>query len=141
MRAHLDDHCSEWGRAARLPHRARFGPLPRMRLAGWPALKRGPPPLPPQFMGCTQSRKTVVSWVELLPRCVLVAHLRAGSRHRPQAGLAIKRWCQRWLDGERLELWDEMAEHLPKRGAAAGERSLEARQSRCCSLAAVGELA
>ena len=95
-------------------------------------------------LAATHSRNTVQAWVELLmlARCTLVAPSRGGARHSQQAALATKRRCQRWLDGERVELWEELAEQRPQRSATAGgERSLAARQSRCCSLAAEGELA
>ena len=97
--------------------------VPRLARAAWSqCLARA--------LAATHSRNTVQAWVELLmlARCALVAPSRGGARHRQQAALATKRRCQRWLDGERVELWEELAEQRPQRSATAGgERSLAAR--------------
>ena len=83
-----------------------------------------------QAVSSAASLNTVAAWQQLLmlPKAVLGA---------PSRG-AGKRRCQRWLDGERGELWDEL--DSARRPAKAGVPSLEARHARCCLLAAEGEL-
>ena len=78
---------------------------------------------------------TTTSWQGLfvLPKAVLCVPSRGGRRHQAQAAQATCRRCQRWLDGERGALWDDLdmqrAPTHPK-----------ARQGRCFRLAAEGEL-
>ena len=81
------------------------------------------------------------AWQELLmlPKAVLAAPLRGGGRHHKQAALSTLRRCQRWLAGERMELWDELVQPRPSRARADGVE-LAAQHTRCCALAAEGEL-
>ena len=90
----------------------------------------------------TVARNTPAAWLELLmlPKAVLVAPLRGGARHRAQLGQATKRRCLRWLDGERVELWEECV-FEPRQRSGPTRQSLEARHSRCRRLAAEGDLA
>ncbi|CAE7231929.1 unnamed protein product [Symbiodinium natans] len=90
----------------------------------------------------TVARNTPAAWLELLmlPKAVLVAPLRGGARHRAQLGQATKRRCLRWLDGERVELWEECVSE-PRQRSGPTRLSLEARHSRCRRLAAEGDLA
>ena len=75
----------------------------------------------------------------MLPKAVLAAPLRGGGRHHKQAALSTLRRCQRWLAGERMELWDELVQPRPARARADGVE-LAAQHTRCCALAAEGEL-
>ena len=86
------------------------------------------------------SRNTVAAWQEfmMLPQAVLVAPHRGGARHRAQAASATKRRCQRWLDGERMALWEELRAG-PQRTAAILP-SEQARHARCKRFAAEGDL-
>ncbi|CAL1143640.1 unnamed protein product [Cladocopium goreaui] len=81
------------------------------------------------------------AWQELLmlPKAVLAAPLRGGGGHHKQAALSTLRRCQRWLAGERMELWDELVQPRPARARADGVE-LAAQHTRCCALAAEGEL-
>ena len=81
------------------------------------------------------------AWQELLmlPKAVLAAPLRGGGRHHKQAALSTLIRCQRWLAGERMELWDELVQPRPARARADGVE-LAAQHTRCCALAAEGEL-
>lgn len=87
------------------------------------------------------------SWRDLLmlPKAVLRPAPRAGAQHRLQAAQFTLRRCNRWLEGERDELWEPApcrrrppAAHLCDEDAA--QAHLEAQQARCCVLASEGEL-
>ena len=88
------------------------------------------------------SSNTMTAWQELLmlPKAVLVAPSRAGARHQRQAALATLRRCQRWLAGERMELWEELRARTDRAPRLDTAKQTAARQSRCCALAAEGEL-
>ncbi|CAL1154289.1 unnamed protein product [Cladocopium goreaui] len=170
MRHHLDDHCSgtltgavpaEYLQAHRLDLCSVCGLLVGRRYNG---------PRPPSFstiMGHTAptlrhvphvaraawaqclaravaaaaTTNTGPAWQELLmlPKAVLAAPLRGGGGHHKQAALSTLRRCQRWLAGERMELWDELVQPRPARARADGVE-LAAQHTRCCALAAEGEL-
>jgi len=51
---------------------------------------------------------STAAWVELfmLPKCVLVRPPRNGGKHKEQAGAFTKNRCERWLEGERMSLWE-----------------------------------
>lgn len=77
----------------------------------------------------------VPAWQELLmlPKAVLVAPTRGGARRHQQAALATLRRCQRWLAGERMELWEELGAR-PRAPRSKAESATVAPQSRCCAL-------
>ena len=75
----------------------------------------------------------------MLPKAVLVAPTRGGARHHQQAALAMLRRCQRWLAGERIDLWEELRTWLQATRSTA-ESTTATQHSRCCALAAEGEL-
>ena len=85
---------------------------------------------------------TMTAWQELLmlPKAVLVAPSRAGARHQRQAALATLRRCQRWLAGERMELWEDLRVRPDRAPRLDSAKQTAAQQSRCCALAAEGEL-
>jgi hypothetical protein len=85
---------------------------------------------------------TMTAWQELLmlPKAVLVAPSRAGARHQRQAALATLRRCQRWLAGERMELWEDLRVRTDRAPRLDSAKQTAAQQSRCCALAAEGEL-
>ena len=82
------------------------------------------------------SLNTVAAWQQLLmlPKPVLGTPSRGGRRHRTQAAQATKRRCQRWLDGERGELWSSTVPAALPRLVSLLLRLV------CCLLAAKGEL-
>ena len=84
---------------------------------------------------------TVPAWQELLmlPKAVLVAPTRGGARHHQQAALATLRRCQRWLAGERMDLWEELRAR-PMATRSTADSTTATQHSRCCALAAEGEL-
>ena len=89
------------------------------------------------------STNSLQAWRDLfmLPKAVLRPAPRGGRRHRLQAAQFTQRRCARWLAGEREELWDAMPATRRKRPEEMDdEEARSARQSRCCSLAAEGEL-
>ena len=89
------------------------------------------------------AENSVSAWVQLLmlPKAVLRPALRGGASRREQAARATLRRCQRWVEGERTELW-AAPQRRPRRAAAEDEEAQFARrQARCLSLAAEGELA
>ena len=78
----------------------------------------------------------------MLPRAVLCTSPRRGASHRTQVAEFTRRRCQRWLDGERRELWEDLASHgRGRRRAAARESTANSRHRRCRRLAAEGEYA
>ena len=88
---------------------------------------------------------SVQSWTELimLPKCVLFAPPRQGKSNKNDTVAFIKLRCERWLEGERMELW------LDGPGASQGhqraickiknDKKIEKQQQRCIELAADGQ--
>ena len=63
-------------------------------------------------------RATLRQELLMLPKAVLGAPVRGGTRHKTQLGQHTRRRCLRWLDGERSELWEETVCE-PRRRATA----------------------
>ena len=84
---------------------------------------------------------TVPAWQELLmlPKAVLVAPIRGGARHHQQAALATLRRYQRWRAGEGMDLWKELRAR-PMATRSTADSTTATQHSRCCALAAEGEL-
>ena len=59
--------------------------------------------------------------------------------HHQQAALATLRRCQRWLAGERMDLWEELRAR-PRATRSTADSTTATQHSRCCALAAEGEL-
>ena len=86
---------------------------------------------------------TIAAWTQLmmLPKAVLRPAPRGGQRHCKQTGQFTLRRCERWLAGERGELW-EAPTGPRRRRAGSGDEDADrlARQSRCLRLAGEGEM-
>ena len=83
------------------------------------------------------------SWVELqmLAKCTLCRPTRGGKSHKSQRLAWTRGRLQRWLNGERSELWHNMPgykRHIPKQLSTEAVKSLC--HSRCISLAGEGGL-
>ena len=82
----------------------------------------------------------VRAWTELLalPKMVLCAEIRGGRRHQRRAEAETKQRCQRWLEGQRRELWNPRAMRRPPNAspddAAAEARAQEQRHERTVEL-------
>ena len=86
---------------------------------------------------------TVAAWQQLLmlPKAVLRPAPRGGAHRRDQAAQFTLRRCQRWLEGEREELWEDAVPRRRRQAVEVDEAAaLAGRQSRCVALAAEGEL-
>ena len=88
------------------------------------------------------------AWTELamLPKCVLLAPPRQGKSNKSDTVAFIKLRCQRWLDGERMELWVDgpgtRKRHQNSRGSTPSNRhTIEHQQQRCMELVADGQYA
>ena len=88
------------------------------------------------------------AWTEwaMLPKCVLFAPPRQGKSNKSNTLAFIKNRCERWLEGERMELWlDGPGMRLRRRNTKASKTSnqpdtdTEQRQQRCLELAADGQ--
>ena len=81
------------------------------------------------------------SWIELqmLPKCTLCRPTRGGKSHKSQKLAWTRGRLNRWLSGDRAELWDDLP---PYRQTKASPQSEEAekrnRQDRCISLTGEG---
>ena len=51
----------------------------------------------------------------MMPKALLRPCPRGGATRRDQAALYTARRCQRWLEGEREELWEDTVEGRPRR--------------------------
>ena len=94
-------------------------------------------------LGQVASTNSMQAWRDLfmLPKAVLRPAPRGGRRHRLQAAQFTQRRCARWLAGEREELWEAPPSTRRQRTEEMDdEEARSARQSRCCALAAEGEL-
>lgn len=69
------------------------------------------------------SSSSVEAWVELLmlPKCVLVVPPRRGKKH--QARRFTESRCERWLGGERMELWLDGRSSPPRRPGHSSDDS------------------
>lgn len=79
----------------------------------------------------------------MLPKAVLRPPPRGGAHRRLQAAQFTLRRCERWLHGEREELWEPLGGRLFHRRQPrddAEDDGPSASQRRCCALAAEGEL-
>ena len=67
---------------------------------------------------------TEEAWLKLfmLPKCVLRASHRGGSRHKP---LSIEELCRQWSDGQSASLWRYASEHARKVKAGKEQHSKE----------------
>ena len=67
---------------------------------------------------------TEEAWLKLfmLPKCVLRASHRGGSRHKP---LSIEELCRQWSDGQSASLWRYTSEHARKVKAGKEQHSKE----------------
>ena len=84
---------------------------------------------------------TVQAWTEwaMLPKCVLFAPPRQGKSNKTDTATFIKLRCERWLAGERMELWVDgpcSRQRRPKKPSQ--HLDTEKRQQRCLELAADG---
>ena len=93
------------------------------------------------------------AWTEfaMLPKCVLFAPPRQGKSNKDDTVAFTKRRCERWLAGERMELWldgpgaarpgqrtTQRTRNVP---TPSEHRETERRQLRCVELAADGQYA
>ena len=86
------------------------------------------------------------AWIEwtMLPKCVLVAPPRQGRSHRDDTTAFTRQRCERWLAGERRELWADgpgaiQKHRKPKATSPSSKACLERRHQRCLELAADGQ--
>ena len=86
------------------------------------------------------------AWIEwtMLPKCVLMAPPRQGRSHRSKTTDFVRRRCERWLAGERRELWADgpgtkQKHQKPKSPSPDIQAELERRHQRCLELAADGQ--
>ena len=89
-----------------------------------PVLKYIPKQLRPLWSQCLAKAlancshfNDVAHWVELqmLAKCVLCAPLRGGKQHENQRLAFTRHRLQRWLDGERANLWRDIPNYRPPR--------------------------
>ena len=86
------------------------------------------------------------AWTEwfMLPKCVLMAPPRRGRSHKNESTVFIRQRCERWLAGERRELWADgpgadQKGQKPKAPSPNSQACLERRHQRCLELAADGQ--
>ena len=95
-----------------------------------------------QTLASTAHHNSVGQGVEqqMLAKCVLCAPLRAGKQHQSQRVAFTRQRLQRWLDGERASLWQDIPSYRlqskPKLTTAAHEKAL--RHKRCEELCREG---
>ena len=82
----------------------------------------------------------------MLPKCVLFAPPRQGKSNKCDTVAFIKARCERWLAGERMELWSDGPGARQGRQNTKGPKpntmqNTERRQQRCMELAADGQYA
>jgi len=76
---------------------------------------------------------------EMLAKTLLCTPKRQGKAHKTATVAFTKSRCVRWLDGERLELWEDLpATPATKGRKRSKEKEAEARQHLCCMLASDG---
>ena len=78
------------------------------------------------------------AWIEwtMLPKCVLMAPPRQGKSHKNESTFFIRQRCERWLAGERRELWTDgpganQKHRKPKAPSPGSQACLERRHQRC----------
>ena len=88
------------------------------------------------------------AWNELamLPKCVLFAPPRQGKSNRTETTAFVKARCERWLAGERNELWldgpgAKQRRQNTKSSKPSNHVDIERRHQRCIDLAADGQYA
>ena len=86
------------------------------------------------------------AWTEwtMLPKCVLMAPPRQGKSHKSETTSFIKQRCERWLAGERRELWADgpganQKRQKPKSPSPDSQADIERRHQRCLELPADGQ--
>ena len=89
---------------------------------------------------------SVQAWTEfaMLPKCVLIAPPRQGKSNKLDTVAFTKLRCERWLEGERMELWLEgpgaRQKHKSTKGSNnSSNKETERRHQRCIELAADGQ--
>ena len=77
----------------------------------------------------------------MLPKCVLLGPPRQGMSNKSETANFTKQRCERWLAGERVELWADGPGAKQKRHTSwsPGQTSLECKHVRCLLLAADGQ--
>ena len=80
----------------------------------------------------------------MLPKCVLIAPPRQGKSHKSETSNFTKLRCERWLAGERRELWADgpganRKRQKPKSPSPGSQACVERRHQRCLELAADGQ--
>ena len=91
------------------------------------------------------SAKAWTEWA-MLPKCVLLAPPRQGRSNKNDTVAFTKLKCERWLEGERMELWVEgpgsrQRRQTTKASNPNNHQNTERRQQRCLELAADGQYA
>ena len=88
------------------------------------------------------AHNTLVAWQELfmLPKAILHPAPRGGAHRRDQAARFTQRRCQRWLEGEPEELWEDVPARRQRQPAVTEDAAVANRHTRCRALAAEGEL-
>ena len=78
----------------------------------------------------------------MLPKCVLIAPPRQGRKNKRDTIAFIKTRCERWLEGERMELWLDgpgvSQGHQRGKSKMSNDQKIEKQQQRCIELAADG---
>jgi hypothetical protein len=85
---------------------------------------------------------TVGAWTELfmLPKCVLTSPPRQGAKHKRQAAQFTVSRCERWLQGDRQDLWASTPILQPRRSATGPQALREAQFRRVEELVRDGQI-
>ena len=91
---------------------------------------------------CHNSTNAWIEWA-MLPKCILFAPPRQGKTNKNETVAYIKLRCERWLAGERMELWlDGPGARQSRKSTRSSKTSdTEKRQQRCIQLASDGQYA
>ena len=87
---------------------------------------------------------SIQAWVEwaMLPKCVLMAPPRQGKSNKRETANITRQRCERWLAGERLELWADgpnSKRQKSKSPSSGCQISLDRKHQRCIELVADGQ--
>ena len=86
------------------------------------------------------------AWIEwaMLQKCILFAPPRQGKSNKSDTVAFTKLRCERWLSGERMELWldgpgSKQGRQRTNGSKTSGDHNKEQQQQRCIELAADGQ--